>query len=90
MISRISTTSAPGTACELRPEVTTKVLSALQTRVHDRSLNEAESSSLWTPALQAFVHTALTRLATGLSALPPTLTDAQADSVPSVPGLILG
>lgn len=81
--------SPPGTTCELRPEVTTKVLSALQTRVHERSLNEAESRSLWTPALQAFVHSSLTRLATGLSTLPPTLTDAQADSVPSVPGLIL-
>ena len=82
--------ATPGTPCELRPEVTTKVLSALQSRVHERSLNEAESSSLWTPALQSFVHQSLIRLATGLSALPSTLTDAQADSVPSVPGLILG
>lgn len=81
--------SPPGTPCELRPEVTTKVLSALQTRVHERSLNEAESRSLWTPPLQSFVHQSLTRLATGLSALPPTLTDAQADAVPSVTGLIL-
>jgi hypothetical protein len=81
--------AAPGTPSELRPEVTAKVLAALQARVHERSLNETESAALWTPALQSFVHACLTRLATGLAALPPTLTDPQADAVPTVPGLIL-
>ncbi len=81
--------AAPHTSVELRAEVTAKVLAALKSRVQERSLNETEAQSLWSTALQDFVRAALTRLATGLAALPPTLTEAQADSVPAVPGLIL-
>jgi hypothetical protein len=74
---------------ELRPEVTAKVMAALQTRVHERALGEAEAQKLWAPELQDFVRLALSRLASGLLALPPTLADAEADLVASVPGLLL-
>jgi hypothetical protein len=81
--------AAANTAVELRPEVTTKVMTALQARVQERALSEEEVRILWSPALQDFVRSALTRLATGLASLPPTLTESQSDNVPNVPGLVL-
>lgn len=80
----------PGTPHELRPEAAAKVLATLKARVQERAINEEEARTLANPALREFVASVLTRLGTGLAALPPTLTDAQADAMPSVLGLILG
>lgn len=61
----------------------------LEDRVADRVLDTAELRTLLAPAQRAFLERALQQLGTSLLSLPESITEAEADVVPRLTGLLL-
>ena len=65
------------------------VMAFLKERVEERSLGDAEMMQMWTPATQAWLIESISRLASGLQALPAVLPPELLDAVLRVDGLVL-